>query len=122
MVTAQVKALVTAEHEPLESIRLKDPECFDVIVRAMVGPRGEEGEESFDVRVCSPSWLARVCEKHGFAFGRHCLVVDSFSPTEIRTILTKFIERHSGKTWQEVAQKVARLGLWEFEDYPGGAS
>lgn len=117
MVAAQVKALMTVEHEPLESLTLKDPECFDVVVRAMVGPLGQEGEESFDVRVCTPESLAQICEKDGFVFGRHRLVVNSYSPAKIRSVLTKFIERCSGDSWQEVAEKVSRIGLWEFEDY-----
>lgn len=119
MVTAQVRALMTAEHEPLESLRLKDPECFDVVVRATVGPLGQEGEESFDVSVCTPAWLARMCEKDGFVLCRHRLVLNSYSPAKIRSVLTKFIERCSGETWQEVAKKVARIGLWELEDYRG---
>jgi hypothetical protein len=27
------------------------------------------------------------------------------------------VENVSGPAWHEVAEKVARLGLWEFEDY-----
>lgn len=117
MVTAQIKALLTADHDSLESVALNDPECFEVVVRALVGPRGEDGEESFDVSVCTPAWLARRCEKDGFVLCRHRLVLKSYSPARIRSVLAKFIERCSGDSWQEVAEKVARIGLWEFEDY-----
>jgi hypothetical protein len=34
-------------------------------------------------------------------------------------VIRKFIERSSGESWDEVALKVARIGFWEFEDYPG---
>jgi hypothetical protein len=27
------------------------------------------------------------------------------------------VERYSGATWKEIAVKVSRVGLWEFEDY-----
>jgi hypothetical protein len=27
------------------------------------------------------------------------------------------VSQVSGATWREVAEKLARIGLWEFEDY-----
>lgn len=45
--------------------------------------------------------------------------MDAFSEQGLRSFLTRRIESASGDTWQEVAEKVARLGRWEFEDYEG---
>jgi hypothetical protein len=83
----------------------------------MVGPRDGEGQESFDIEVCTPAWLAKVCEKDGFVIGRHVLIVNDFEQARIRKIVVRMIERCSGDTWKEVAEKVGRLGYWEFEDY-----
>jgi len=85
----------------------------------MVGPRGSEGEESFDVVVCTPAWLEKEVEKDGFVVGRHYLVVRAYDPGFIEKLIRKFVERWSGESWSEVAEKVARIGDWEFEDYPG---
>jgi hypothetical protein len=43
--------------------------------------------------------------------------VDTFTEAGLRSFLTRRVENLTGETWREVAEKVARLGLWEFEDY-----
>lgn len=92
---------------------------FAFLARLYVGPSDGPGEESFDVQVCSPEWLAARCAEQGFVDGRHMVVtsLDRFSEAGLRSFLTRRVENQSGDTWHEVAAKVARLGLWEFEDY-----
>jgi hypothetical protein len=46
------------------------------------------------------------------------LIVKDYDPSLIKKLVRKFVERWSGESWHEVAQKVARIGAWEFEDYP----
>lgn len=43
---AQLRALRTTNMDDLEGYMPDDPERFHVVVRAMVGPRDEAGEES----------------------------------------------------------------------------
>jgi len=115
MISAQIKRICTQQMDDLEDCQLADPEAFCVVVRVMAGPRGEPGEESFDVKVCSPRWLEQQIKIDGFVIGRHYLVVDFFDPSKIKKILTKFFERHTGDSWTEIAEKLGRNGLWEFE-------
>ncbi len=98
-----------------------DPAEFVLLARLFVGPSDGLGEESFDVEVCSPEWLARRCAEEGFVDGRHTVIaiVDTFTEAGLRSFLTRRVENVTGETWREVAEKVARLGLWEFEDYSG---
>jgi hypothetical protein len=117
MKIAQVRQIYSLEVPNLEAYIPEVPEIFYVPLRLIVGPRGEEGEESFDVGVCSPGWLSRVCEKDGFAVGRHFLIVNSFDWPLIKSVLTKLIERCHGNSWTEIAEKVGRIGYWEMEDY-----
>lgn len=117
MITAQVKGIFTSEMDFLENHIPKDPENFSVVVRAMVGPRGTVGEESFDINVCTPEWLKDRIERDGFLIGTHHLFVESYDPAQIKNLITKFIERYSGNSWTEVAQRLSRIGQWEFEDY-----
>jgi hypothetical protein len=83
----------------------------------MFGPDGGEGEESFDVLVCTPTWLAREVERMGLVDGRHHLIVHEFNLERIRSFLVAYASTCAGETWQEVAAKLSRLGKWEFEDY-----
>jgi Immunity protein 8 len=115
---AEVKSIDTVDGEPLEARPPAQLDNFCVWVRAMVGPRGEEGQESFDIGVCTPKWLEERCQKDGFALGRHYLVVDGYNVPFIKKIITKLIESYEGSTWPEVGAKVARIGYWEFEEYP----
>jgi hypothetical protein len=49
--------------------------------------------------------------------GRHHLFVKEYNFEELKAYLGKYCETCMGALWTEVAQKVARIGYWEFEDY-----
>jgi hypothetical protein len=117
MISAQVKGISTWEGDHLELHVPKDQQKFCLLVRAMVGPRGGEGEESFDMNVCTPQWLEEQVEREGFVFGTHRLFVKAYDTAQIKKLITKFIERYSGDSWREVAEKISRVARWEFEDY-----
>lgn len=103
--------------DALEAYTPPDPERFNITVRAMVGPVEGEGEESFDINVCTSKWLEEQLENEPFVLGMHRLFVKAYDPPEIRKIMTRIIERFSGSAWNEVAEKISRLAHWEFEGY-----
>lgn len=117
MIAAELKALYSLEIDNLEQYKPDPPDIFLIQLRAIVGPKGAPGEESFDIKVCTPGWLADMCEIEGFMIGRHYLVVASYDFPALKRIIAMLIESCSGTSWQEVAQKIARIGYWEFEDY-----
>jgi hypothetical protein len=117
MISAQVKRISTWEGDDLESHVPQDTQKFSVLVRAVVGPRGDEGEESFDINVCTPLWLEEQVEREGFVLGTHRLFVKTYDTAQIKELITKFIERYSGDSWQDVAEKISRIGHWESEEY-----
>ena len=55
----------------------------------LIGPSDSPGEESFDVRVCSPQWLAARCREVGLYDARPHLVVnvEQFAKRQLRTWL-----------------------------------
>jgi hypothetical protein len=83
----------------------------------MVGPSPGDGEESFDVTVCTPQWLHDKCEREGILIGRHHIVVLGYNYEAIQSAVRRLVERCSGATWREIAVKVSRIAYWEFEDY-----
>ncbi|WP_162799421.1 Imm8 family immunity protein [Nocardioides sp. 616] len=105
--------------EPEPSSLLARAEEFCLLARLYAGPADGPGEESFDVTVCSPEWLAARCRDGGFFDARHHLVVDvaHFDQGALRSWLEKRVKAVSGDNWAEVGEKLSRLGLWEFEDY-----
>ena len=112
-----IKRITTIDGDDPVKYSPGDPDRFAIVLRLFVGPSSSEGEESFDLTVCTPLWLQDRCERDGFVLGRHHLVVLTFNFEFIRKTLVRLVERYSGVTWQDVAAKVSRIGYWEFEDY-----
>ena len=97
-----------------------DPSEFALRVRMIVGPPGSPGEESFDVTVCSPEWLAKTCREVGGIYNaRHHLVVDvdDFDVRALRAWLAPRVQEVQAESWSEIGERLGRLGYWEFEDY-----
>jgi hypothetical protein len=114
---AALKRLHSPDVFDLESFYPADYECFGFLLQAMFGTEGDEGEDSFDMIVCTPKWLEQKLAERVIFSGRHHLIVKEYSFITIRSFLEKYARRCSGETWQEVAQKLSRVGRWEFEDY-----
>lgn len=112
-----LKRLHSPDVVNLETFLPADPNCFSFLLQAMFGPEGSEGEESFDILVCTPGWLASEVARKGLVDGRHHLVVDNFDLAQIRSFLVVYARNCASKTWPEAATKLSRLGKWEFEDY-----
>ncbi|GAA3083768.1 hypothetical protein JOF29_004441 [Kribbella aluminosa] len=112
---AAVRLVYSADVD-VETYVPDDPNDDGVWVRFIVGPAGEPGEESFDVLVCTPLWLRRVVRGEGPQIGRHHLIVDPFDLRLAVGFLCRQFEELSAPTYDDPAEKLARLGLWEFED------
>ena len=83
----------------------------------MVGPADGPGEESFDVLVCTPRWVERLVQEKGPLIGRHYLIVNQLDIPESVRFLAKQVQSLEAKDWSSLAEKLARIGQWEFEDY-----
>lgn len=94
-----------------------DPENFCLLVQALVGPPGDQGEESFDFLVCTPNWLYRSLAEQPAIFGRHYLFVQRYDYELIVATIERLCASISCSNWSEVAERLGRYGQWEFEDY-----
>lgn len=98
----------------------EDPAAFSLVARMLVGPADGPGEESFDVTVCTPEWLADACGKVGGIYdARHHLVVNvhDFDKRALHAWLAARVQDVEANTWGELGQRLSRLVHWEFEDY-----
>jgi hypothetical protein len=107
----------SVDGEPLEDLVVADQVDASVWVRVLAGPSGGPGYESFDVNVCTPRWLEREIERTGPFVGRHLLIVNRWDAPIVRARLTGLFQTASGENWAELAEKLARIGAWEIEDY-----
>jgi hypothetical protein len=106
--------------DPDPSTMSGDPAEFSLMARMMVGPPEGPGDESVDVTVCTPEWLAARCRAQGGLYDpRHHLVVtlDDFDRRTLHAWLEARVRTVEAPTWAEVGEKLGRLGRWEFEDH-----
>jgi Immunity protein 8 len=113
---AVLKSLRSTDIE-VENYLPDEEDTFGFTLRAMVGPMGGQGEESFDIVVCTPKWLMEKYGASDVLLGLHKLIVFKYDYPRLRQFVEKYLMRCSGNTWEEVAQKVSLLGQWEFEGY-----
>lgn len=92
------------------------PDLPSLFLRMLIGPADTEGEEIFDLTVCTPGWLAdRVSS--GPVSGRHMLIVQSIDLEQIKKFLTAAVAELDEPEWDSLADKLSRIGAWEYEDY-----
>ena len=114
---AELKRLHSPDIYDLENYQPENTEKFAFLLQIMVGPEGKDGEESFDIEVCTPKWLEETYGIDDVVIGRHHLVVREYNYQRIAHVVKEFLQGCSGENWNEIAEKVSRLGKWEFEDY-----
>lgn len=114
-------ALRSIEFQPDPSTLSGDPAEFLFLARLIIGPSDAPGEESFDVIVCTPEWLATASRRAGGIYdARHHVVVnlDEFNQRALRDWLASRVHEAEAVNWPEVGQRLGRLSHWEFEHYP----
>jgi hypothetical protein len=116
-----MRAVVRYLHSPdvsdLETYRPEVEDCFAFLLQIFVGSDSDEGEESFDVTVVTPAWLAKHHKPNDIVIGRHYLIVFGYSYSVLSEFISSYVSTCCGETWDEVSAELARLGKWEFEDY-----
>jgi hypothetical protein len=56
---AALKRLYSSDITDVENYQPKEQDNFGFVLRALVRPTGQPVEESFDITVCTPRWLAK---------------------------------------------------------------
>ncbi|GAB6852442.1 immunity 8 family protein [Paraburkholderia kururiensis] len=92
-----------------------DPGRFNVWMNFTVGKLGGNGGDLFRLRVCTPDWLKENVAP--MSWGRHVLVVHAYNPQAIIDYVDRYISSLEEPDWPRLANKLARVMEWEFEDY-----
>lgn len=114
---AKIKNIYSLDIDDLQNYTPFDPENFHLLLRVIACPESEEGEESFDIQICTPQWLLESHKPEDVIIGRHYLIVMEYNYDRIINTIKSFASECNAATWEEVAEKLGRLGKWEFEDY-----
>jgi hypothetical protein len=103
--------------DPLELYRPPAHDHFCLSVAAVVGPSDGPGDETFQLSVCSPAWIAEHDRPKRFEFLQATLVVDEWDLELVRRAIGDLCLHATGETWHEVAMSLSRSMHWEFADY-----
>jgi Immunity protein 8 len=116
-----VRAEIHGFHSPdVDDLAAFRPQAsFSVLVQLLVGPVGGDGEESFELVVCSPDWLAGQIARVGRIAGAHHLIVNDWAWHEIADLCARRVAALEGPSWRTVAQSLNQFAAWEFDDYDG---
>ena len=114
VIVAELKNLFSTDADPLQAFQPEGD--FGIYIFALVGPAGQQGEESFGFTLCTPRWFAENM-KDEFVLGRHYIFVREYDYALLEKFVRGYCKQCTGTSWSDVAQKVGRLGHWEFEDY-----
>jgi hypothetical protein len=90
---------------------------FGVSIQILVGPIDAEGEESFQVTVCSPRWFAEQMSETEIRSGHHVIFMLEYNYRRLLAFIEHAIHRTEAATWSELGAKLSWLGQWEFEEY-----
>lgn len=116
-----MKAIIKRLHSPdiynLSDFVPEKADSFYILLQLIVSPLNIDGEESFDVILCTPKWLIENHQKSDIIIGRHHLIVFEYNYNRIYDKLKRIVENIEGHTWNDIAEQLSRLGKWEFEDY-----
>ncbi|QOZ29920.1 hypothetical protein XH93_25670 [Bradyrhizobium sp. CCBAU 51753] len=112
---AELKSIFSPDADPLEDFLPMG--SFGILVMAMIGPAGEAGAESFDFVLCTPEWFSANTSGE-FTIGRHYLFVRDFDYARLKEFVQDYCTScGEERSWALLAEKLSRLGKWEFEDY-----
>jgi hypothetical protein len=114
---AIIKSFQSIDIEDLYNFTPLNRDNFSFLLELMVGPDTEEGEESFNIQVCTPQWLSSNMKKEDILLGNYFLIVLEYNFERIFNKIRQLVEGCSGNNWNEIAEKVSRIGHWEFENY-----
>ena len=113
----QLKRVHSPDANELDDFAPADADRFGLLIQLMIGPENEEGEESFDIVVCSTRWLGERASESDVVDLRHHLLVAKYNWTTLVDYIERFLADIDEESWQAVALRVGRLGRWEYEDY-----
>lgn len=116
-----MKVLLQSLHSPdlpdLKKNIPPDPKHFCILVQAMIGPEEGEGEESFDILLCTPSWLAENLDTNAYTWGRFYLFVPKYDFAIVWKAVENICSGIDVPDWDSAAAVLSQYGKWEFENY-----
>ena len=109
-----INSFICADHDPLDSYQPEDMNMFHFWVEISVGIEGEEGEDLYQVSICSQKWIEERIKENTFFVGLYTIIMQKYDYDNICQTLNRLfcIE---GKNYEEIFTKLGQIGLSEYQ-------
>jgi hypothetical protein len=114
---ATIKSYDSYEVEDFRTYYPEDPEVFAFSLNLAIGPVDQPGADNFQIVVVTSEFLRLQYPGDKCYLLRHYLLVKEYDFASILGLLTKYVNSLEAGTWDQLAEKIGRVALWEFEDY-----
>jgi hypothetical protein len=116
---AKLKGLASSQVD-LEKYWPDQEDSFCLTLELSIGPDGQEGQDLFYATICTPKWLQAQADSQKVLLGQRYVVVYEFNLDRIKEGIRAYCSKCIGSDWREVARKVSRMAVWEYEDLRPG--
>ena len=103
--------------ENLNTYSPEIPRNFCVWLTLTIGSESEEGNNLFQVGICTVTWLSHQLSINNAYILRHLILVEKFDFELIKDSIYKIIKIAERSSWEESVQVLCRYFSWEFEDH-----
>ena len=93
----------------------ENPRCFTLTLFLRIGPDDSQAADNFYVYICTPEWLKEKLWEP--CWGRHFIILPEYNLAEIEKFIHDYVAQCQGDSWSAIAETLARVFDWEFEDY-----
>lgn len=111
------KTIVKGLHSPdidLETYSPTEKDDFAFLLQVFVGMEGEQGDECFDMFVCTTKWIERNYSKQTILIGLHTMIVQEYNYERIiRAVKELFCTE--GISWDQIRCDLSYYGLSEMD-------
>ena len=113
---SKINSFICADHDPLDLYQPEDITMFRLWLEISVGVEGEEGEELFQIFICSQKWLEKKIKEYTFFVGLHAIIMDEYNYDNLCRILDSLI-CIEGSNYEEISNKLGQIALSEHQQY-----
>lgn len=92
-----------------------DPKKVYFLLEIEIGLQGKNGSDLFQLIIATPNALADI--PFSSMFGRGILIVKRYGWPEVQVAIEEILEKCQGDEWINVASKLNKYFIWEYDDH-----
>lgn len=111
------RSFIKELHSPdinLETYSPSVKDNFGFLLQVIVGIEGEQGEECFDVYVCTPKWIEQNYTSQTILIGLHAMIVQEYNQGRLIEAIKELFCKE-GSSLSNISCELSYYGLSEMD-------